>query len=124
MLNTQQVIKKYTLGVIAPRTATFEDITKVLSEKIQSIAHIITNDVESGGTNVIKFALQEKILFTVYPVKHIAGGVLPSNSYIVQHSDFIYILDDGQSGNVALAQRECEKQNKKHKVIKLNGSST
>lgn len=114
-----KIEKKYNLGVIAPRTATLENIAKILSEKIHNIGHIFTNDVESGGTNTMKFALQEKILFTVYPVKHIAGGVLPSNSFIVQHSDFVYILDDGQSGNVVLATRECEKQNKKHKIIKI-----
>jgi hypothetical protein len=117
-----KVEKKYNLGVIAPRTAKFEDVYKILNEKLQNIGHILTNDVEEGGNNVIKFALQEKILLTVYPVKHISGGILPSNSYIANHSDFIYILDDGQSGNVNLARKECEKQNKKFKIIKINGT--
>ena len=119
-----KVEKKYSLGVIAPRTAKFEDVHKTLYDKLQSIGHILTNDVEEGGMNVIKFALQEKILLTVYPVKHISGGILPSNSYIVNHSDFVYILDDGQSGNVNLAKKECEKQNKKHKIIQINGNAS
>lgn len=116
---TNAPIKKYNLGVIAPRGATQEQIKSVLDPKRDSIGHIYTNDVEKGGQNVMSYALTEKIVFTVYPVKHIAGGILPSNQHIIHHSDFIYILDDGESGNVALAERECEKQQKKYKIIKL-----
>lgn len=111
--------KKYNLGVIAPRTANLDNIIKILHEKKDSIGHIYTNDVDIGGKNVIAYCLGEKTPFTVYPVKHIAGGILPSNQHIIHHSDFVYILDDGESGNVALASRECEKQSKKYKVIKL-----
>lgn len=118
MLNTVQT-KKYNLGVIAPRTATLEQVSSVLEPKKESIGHIYTNDVEQGGENVMLYAKGLKIPFTCYPVKHIAGGILPSNQHIIHHSDFIYILDDGESGNVALASRECEKQNKKFKIIKL-----
>lgn len=116
---TNVVIKKYNLGVIAPRTAKLEQIKNVLDANKNSIGHIYTNDVENGGLETMKYALLEKIVFTCYPVKHIAGGILPSNQHIIHHSDFVYILDDGESGNVVLAQRECEKQSKKHKVVKL-----
>jgi len=112
-------IKKYNLGVIAPRTATQEQVKLTLDPKKDSIGHVYTNDVEFGGAHVQDYCLVEKIPFTCYPVKHIAGGILPSNQHIIHHSDFIYILDDGESGNVVLAQRECEKQSKKYKVIKL-----
>ena len=118
MLNTVQT-KKYNLGVIAPRGATFNHINTVLEPKRDSIGHIYTNDVDSGGLRVMDYCMTIKVPFTCYPVKHIAGGILPSNQHIIHHSDFIYILDDGESGNVALASRECEKQNKKFKIIKL-----
>ncbi len=114
-----KTVKKYNLGVIAPRGATLAHIESVLNEKKDSIGHIYTNDVDKGGQNIMAYAMSEKIPFTCYPVKHIAGGILPSNQHIIHHSDFVYILDDGESGNVALAQRECEKQAKKFKVIKL-----
>lgn len=114
-----KIIKKYNLGVIASRETNLDKITSVLKDKKDSIGHIYTNDVDLGGRATMAFALFEKIPFTCYPVKHIAGGILPSNQHIIHHSDFIYILDDGESGNVVLAQRECEKQSKKYKIIKL-----
>ena len=112
-------MKKYNLGVIAPRTTKLEHVSDLLTPKKDSIGHIYTNNVLTGGQYVMDVSCVLGIPFTVYPVKHIAGGILPSNQHIIHHSDFIYILDDGESGNVVLAQRECEKQGKKFKIIKL-----
>lgn len=117
MLETQ--IKKYKLGVIAPRSAKLESIIDVLTPKKANIGHIYTNDAEDGGHHVITFCLSEKIPFTVYPIRHIAGGVMPSNAAIIKSTDFVYILDEGQSGNTKLAERECEKQNRKYKIVKI-----
>ena len=115
----EKFVKKYNLGVIAARTITLEQVHGVLDDKVANIGHIITNDVADGGWNVIEFAISKNIPVTIHPVAHISGGILPSNAHIVASSDFTYILDNGDSGNAILAQRECEKQNKKYKVIKL-----
>jgi hypothetical protein len=115
---SEESIKQYSLGIIAPRS--FNDLKlleDLLIEKIFQIRHIYSNGVVSGGKVVEDFADKYKIIKTVYPITPTNGGVFKSNWSVIKYSDFIYILDDGHSKNVKSVIEECEEQKKKFKVI-------
>jgi hypothetical protein len=118
MLEKQNQVKQFRLGIIAPRT--FNDITvlhELLAQKLSSISAIVTNNVVSGGEVVQAYARNLCIPLAVYPICPQAGGALISNARIIDDSDFIYILDDGKSHNSKNAQTECEKRQRKHKIV-------
>lgn len=117
-----EVTKKYNVGIIAPRSFdSFEALNKIIGEKLPHIRHIYTNDVSNGGRVVFTYALEKKIPFTVYPIPNYNGGTMYSNGRIIKESEFIYILDDGESTNADLVEKTCKQENKKYRRIKTNG---
>lgn len=115
-----KIIKTYAVGIIAPRT--FNDLTvlqELLADKLQFVSHINTNNVVAGGETVQSYAKHLGIPLTIYPVKSTVGGILISNTNIIQESEFIFILDDGESKNTELAKDICEKRTKKFKIVQF-----
>jgi len=110
--------KVYKLGIVAPRT--FCDLgflEELLKDKLDYVSHIVTNNVVSGGETVQTFAKKATVPFTVFPVPHKVGGALISNSQIVQNSDFVYVIADGESENANNVCKECDKKQRKYKLI-------
>ena len=120
MLTKEEPIKTYNLGIIAPRS--FDDeqfLHELVGQNILKVAKIVTNNVISGGETVQRFSKNICIPLIVFPICAGKGGVFVSNQQVIDNSEFVYLINDGQSHNLKIAESQCIKSNRKYKIIEF-----
>ncbi len=107
-LSTPTPVRKFALGIVCSRSFDRPTVLHdLLGDKLDRVSHIYSIGALPGGRVVEDFAREHGIDFTVYPsTQHTFRAV----SRVIEASEFVYILSDGESKMAAFAKTECEKR--------------
>ncbi len=105
-LSTPTPVRKFALGVVCSRSFDRPTVLHdLLGDKLDRVSHVYSIGALPGGAVVEEFARTNGIDFTVYPsTQHTFRAV----SRVIEASEFVYILSDGESKMAAFAKTECE----------------
>lgn len=113
-MSLSTALKQYSLGLICAKNLDDRDfLSELIGGNVSLVSHIYTN-----GANplVLDYAQAHGIPYTTFPLT--GGRSLPwSNSEVISHSDFIYVVATPDSKSAGAAIAECVKQKKKHRLI-------
>lgn len=117
-IQTQKQIKRFKVGAILSRNFdNFDILDQNIGEHVNSISHVYSNAPMPGGKLLEDFCREHKLPLTIFPANpHTFSAI----SNVLDNSDFIYIITDGESKIAQTSEEFCKKDGKKYKIINYN----
>jgi hypothetical protein len=114
-LETTKPIKLWNVGVIISRSFDNPDfLDDTLLPHRESIGHIYSNAPAPGGLILEAFVREQGIPYTLFPTTE---HTFVSVRRVLESSDFVYVISDGESKIAKKAEEECVLRKIRHKVL-------
>lgn len=113
-LSNPTPVKQFNLGLIVSRSfdhpALLDDL---FGPHLESIGHVHTNGALPGARFVEDWCRANRLSVTTVAGEHTFAGV----ARIVEASDSVYVITEGESKVAAFALKECVVKERKHKLV-------
>ncbi len=118
LATTPAPAKQFSLGLLVSRSFDNpEFLHELLAPNLAAIGHLYLHGARPGSQFVESFAHENKIGYTVYPASDHAFKAV---ARILEASEFVYIVTDGESKLAKHAEEECVRLKRKYKVVGYN----
>lgn len=114
-LSNPTPVKQFNLGLVVSRSFDHPALLdELFGPHLEAIGHVYSNGALPGARFVEDWCRMNGLTFTVYPCK---AHAFKSVSLIIEASDSVYVITEGESKVASFAANECALKERKHRMV-------